>query len=128
MIKNLVNKIGPHNIDVLSLLFGSLLGDCHAECRSKSSIRFNIQQENSNCEYLFWYHKFLSQRNYCSSKKPKLYKRIGKKNKIRFYYKINTYSYKNLSWFYYAFYEEKKKRIPNKEMLEEYLTPLALAV
>jgi hypothetical protein len=86
-----------HNIDVLSLLFGSLLGDSRAECRNKKSIRFILQQENTNMEYLFWYHRFLSNRNYCSEKEPKKYKRIGKKNRVRFFYKISTFSFSNLT-------------------------------
>jgi len=87
-----------HNIDILSLLFGSLLGDSWGECRNKnkSSVRFILQQENSNLEYLFWYHSYLSLRGYCSGTKPKKYKRIGLRNKIRYYYKISTYSFSNL--------------------------------
>ena len=64
-------KIGPHNLDTLAFLFGSLLGDSHAEVRSKNnSVRFTLQQENSNVEYLMWFHKYLSQRGYCNPKKP----------------------------------------------------------
>lgn len=30
-----IYRIGPHNIDVISVIFGSLLGDGHAEKRLK---------------------------------------------------------------------------------------------
>jgi len=46
------NKIGAPNIDVLCLLFGSLLGDCHGQQRSSSSVRFTMNQSNKNVEYL----------------------------------------------------------------------------
>ena len=39
-------RIGPHNFDILSILFGSLLGDCHAEYRNKGKgTRFTFYQE-----------------------------------------------------------------------------------
>lgn len=130
------NWQGPHNLDILSLFFGTLLGDSHAELRSEKSVRFSLQQENSNCEYLFWFHKYLAERGYCSIKKPKLYKRIGTKGKIRFFYRINSYSYPNLIWFYNAFYKSidesknkiKIKHIPSNKYLNTFLTPLSLAV
>lgn len=124
------NWQGPHNLDILSLFFGTLLGDSHSELRSEKSVRLSFQQENSNCEYLFWFHKYIAERGYCSIIKPKLYKRIGAKGRIRFYYRINTYSYPNLIGFYNAFYKDqsKIKQIPSNNYLKRYLTPLALAV
>lgn len=123
------HRIGPHNFDVLSLLFGSLLGDCHAEIRSpNNTVRFNIKQSSRNVEYLMWFHKYLAQRGYCNFKKPVLKKIIGRNNKIYFYYRFNTYTYGNLFWFYSIFYKKKIKCLPNNEHLEQFLTPLALAV
>jgi len=46
------SRIGPHNLDILSLSFGSLLGDSWSEHRNLS-VRFILQQENTNREYLF---------------------------------------------------------------------------
>lgn len=119
-----------HNLDVLSLLFGSLLGDSWAECRNinTKSIRFILQQENSNIEYLFWFYKYLALRGYCSPNRPKKYTRISKNNKVRYYYKISTYSFSNLKWLYDSFYKNKMKEIPNNDILEILLTPLAIAV
>jgi hypothetical protein len=44
--------IGPHNVDILSILYGTLLGDSSIEKRC-NNIRFSFQQENRNVEYLF---------------------------------------------------------------------------
>lgn len=124
-------RIGPHNLDILSILFGSLLGDGHGECRTPNSVRFTIKQSNINVEYLRWLHKFFSDRKYCNSKKPQLKILIGKENKKYFYYKFNTFTYSNLLYFYYMFYPMefgKIKKIPVNPYLWEYLTPQALAV
>ncbi|PWA00307.1 hypothetical protein BB558_003650 [Smittium angustum] len=46
-------RIGPHNIDILSMIFGSLLGDSYAEKRNNGlGTRISLQQENKNIEYL----------------------------------------------------------------------------
>lgn len=47
-----INRIGPHSLEILSILYGTLLGDSHIEKRS-NNVRISFQQENSNCEYLF---------------------------------------------------------------------------
>jgi hypothetical protein len=122
-----MNFCGPHDIKVLGLLFGTLLGDSYGETRSGKS-RIILQQENSNQEYLFWVHKFLSQRGYCNSVKPKTEKRIGPNNKIRFSRRVRTYSFSSLNWLIDCFYKDKIKNVPQKEYLEIYLTPLALAI
>jgi len=38
---------GPHHINILSSIFGSLLGDSHAQKRFKKC-RINLQQASSN--------------------------------------------------------------------------------
>ena len=46
-------RIGPHNKDILSILFGSLLGDAHAEFRLKGNgTRISFYQEGSHVSYL----------------------------------------------------------------------------
>lgn len=118
--------IGPHNIDILSILYGTLLGDSHIEKRY-NNIRFSFQQENCNVEYLFWLWNQLSKAKYCTNIKPKLRKRISKGGKIRFYYRFNTYTFPNLNYIYYDFYKDNSffKRVPYN--IYDYLTPLALA-
>jgi hypothetical protein len=46
-------RVGPHNIEVLSIFYGSLLGDSHAERRVKGNgTRLSFSQESKNEEYL----------------------------------------------------------------------------
>jgi ubiquinol-cytochrome c reductase cytochrome b subunit len=85
-------RIGPHNIDILSILVGSLLGDSHLEKRKKG-IRLIFEQSHKNVEYLMTFHKYLAERGYCNPQKPKLHKRIRKGGKILFHYRINTYTF-----------------------------------
>lgn len=120
-------RIGPHNLDVLSLLFGSLLGDSYAEKRANGT-RIVLQQESSNVEYLMWFYAFLADRGYCSPLKPKMATRIGLQNRVRFTYKVRTWTFGSFNWFSDIFYPEGKKVVPPMDYLELYLTPLALAV
>jgi hypothetical protein len=45
-------RVGPHNIDVLSVIFGLLLGDGFAETRSGST-RITVHMSSKNVSYLF---------------------------------------------------------------------------
>ena len=49
-----INRIGPHNEDVLSVIIGSILGDSHANKRSGEGVRICYRQSNIHKEYLFW--------------------------------------------------------------------------
>jgi hypothetical protein len=73
-----------------------------------------------------WFHKFLSDRGYCNPDKPRLKKMIGKKDKVYFYYKFNTWSSGSFNWIYDAFYTNNIKRVPSN--IDRYLTPFALAI
>lgn len=136
-------RIGPHNIDVISVIIGNMLGDGWGENRvnnprrglpdpsGPSGTRFHIHMGSPNVEYLMWLHKFFSERGYCSSFKPRLKRNINKGNVVYFSYKFRTWTYSSLNWIYHAFYTEvgpgkKIKVIPAK--IEELLTPLALAI
>lgn len=130
MEKNLIRllskkRIGPHNIDIISLIYGSMLGDSYGEKRGNAT-RFILQQEESNMEYLMWFHSYLAIRGYCSPKKPRLCTRIGVGNKVRFYFRIRTFSYSSFNWIHEAFYKNNVKRVPKN--IENYFTPLSLAV
>lgn len=47
------SRVGPHNLDILSIIYGSLLGDSHAERRfSGNGTRISFVQESSHTEYL----------------------------------------------------------------------------
>jgi hypothetical protein len=47
------NRIGPHNLDVISVLVGSLLGDCYASKRSVEGTRLVYKQSIVHKDYLF---------------------------------------------------------------------------
>jgi len=124
-------RIGPHNIDIISLIIGSLLGDSHIEKRNKG-FRLIFEQCNNNVEYLMWFHKILAIQGYCNEKPPKLHKRIKKKNKVFFHYRINTYTFNSFNWLHEMFYKwdssQNKfiKIVPSN--LNDYLNPMALAI
>jgi hypothetical protein len=132
-IKKLTSKerIGPHNIDIISMLIGSTLGETHLEKRTNNiGTRVIFEQSNINVEYLMWFHNYFSSRGYCSFTKPKLKKRITQKNKVYYQYRFNSYTFSSFNWIHEMFY----KLIDNKYIkivplnIEEYLTPLALAI
>jgi ubiquinol-cytochrome c reductase cytochrome b subunit len=46
-------RIGPHNIDIISIIIGSTLGDSHLEKRKNGlGTRVKFEQCNKNVEYL----------------------------------------------------------------------------
>jgi ubiquinol-cytochrome c reductase cytochrome b subunit len=54
-IKKLTSKerIGPHNIDIISMVIGSSLGDTHLEKRKNGiGTRIIFEQSSNNVEYL----------------------------------------------------------------------------
>jgi ubiquinol-cytochrome c reductase cytochrome b subunit len=132
-IKKLTSKerIGPHNIDIISMIIGSTLGDTHLEKRKNGiGTRVIFEQSNNNIEYLMWFHAYLSSRGYCNSTKPNLQIRIKQKGKIFYKYRVNSFTFSSFNWIYDMFYKlvDKKyiKFVPLN--IEEYLTPLALAI
>lgn len=145
------NRIGPHNIDVLSILVGNLCGDGWGEKRNGSS-RFVLHVSVKNMEYLTSLHTFLRDHGYASDKPLKITKQISKKGTIYFSVKMRTFSFTSLTWLYDLFYpkdgnlchdvspsgfrdsqlvedarnvQKVSKRIPRQ--IESLLTPLALA-
>jgi hypothetical protein len=139
------NRIGPHNIDIISIIVGSVLGDSHLEKRSNGiGTRIIFEQSNKNVEYLMWFHSYLSTRGYCNINKPKLKIRIRKKGEIFFHCRINSYTFSSFNWIHDMFYtplpalslrsvrgdgwREGKyvKIIPSD--IDTYLNPVALAI
>jgi hypothetical protein len=132
-IKKLTSKerIGPHNIDIISMVIGSSLSDTHLEKRKNGiGTRIIFEQSSNNVEYLMWFHNYLASRGYCSNTKPKLQIRIRQKGKVYYQYRINSYTFSSFNWIHGMFY----KLIDNKYIkivplnIGEYLTPLALAI
>lgn len=120
------SRIGPHNIDVISVLVGSLLGDGHAERQLSGGIRFRFKQQVKHKIYIFWLHSFFFNRGYCTSNLPVLFEqKLG--DKMFKAYRFGTLSFSNLMWLYKSFYTNSKIKIIPKN-IGELLTPLALAI
>lgn len=92
------DRVGPHPEIVMSLIYGTLLGDSYAERRSynfngqivRGGTRISFQQESSNVSYLYSLWKILAEHGYCSKNKPKMSERIGSNGKRRFFLKLHT--------------------------------------
>ena len=128
------SRIGPHNEEVISVLIGSLLGDSYASARTIEGTRFSYKQSQVHKDYLFWLYEFYYKRGYCSNLKPRMYTR-KLRNKIsdalqetkQYYgYEFNTFTFRSFNWIYKLFYKKGTKTVSVK--LEQYLTPLALAI
>ena len=125
------NRIGPHNVDIISVIFGSLLGDGYASARTIEGTRFSFKQSEIHKDYLFWLYEFFHSKGYCSNLTPRMYTRklINKNTKeIKIFsgYEFNTFTFRSFNWIHKLFYKKGKKTINVK--LEKYLTPLALAI
>nr|pir hypothetical protein 261 - Allomyces macrogynus mitochondrion [Allomyces macrogynus] len=119
--------------DLISVIFGSLLGDSHLERRSAtggSRLKYYVSAKNSG--YLLWIHNFFAKRGLCSPKIPQVKTQksstVGDSLSISF----NTYTNMAFNWIHDMFYVVCSttgryiKRVP--ENISDYLTPLALAI
>jgi len=126
-----INRIGPHNSDVISLLVGCLLGDAYG-VKSKSKIQgtsFRFAQSARHKDYLFFLYDFLFTRGYCTDSGPRQYQRIlinaSNVKKTHYGYEFDTFTFSSLNWLYDLFYVDRIKIISPE--LINYLTPMALA-
>jgi len=126
-----LKRIGPHNYEILSILFGSLLGDGYAEKHGEGT-RVCFQQEGSHTAYLLWFHNYLSRLGYCSHTIPTLQNRLALHGKIRQMSRFKTFTFSSFNWIEECFYIQDKvlhrriKVVPS--CIEEFLSPLALAI
>ena len=118
-------RIGPHNFDILSIIFGSLLGDGYAERRIKGT-RISFYQEGSHLSYILWLHSKLVELGYCSTNIPSIKTRLGKKGIVRKVIRFHTWTFSNFNWIHDLWYVNGVKRVPS--IIGQYLTPLALAI
>ena len=128
-------RIGPHDLDVISLIVGSLLSNSYLEKREYGlGIRIIFVKWSNNVEYLMWFHSALVNAGYCSFKRPRLYKLISKGNKVFFLIIFKTYSFSSFRWLYDLFYppfnrdgvRNNLKIFPEQNFFN-LLTPLVLA-
>jgi hypothetical protein len=123
------SRIGPHNLDVISVVVGSLLGDSYANRRSIEGTRICYRQSSLHKEYLFWLHCFFFTNGYCSKLEPRKSTIILKHKGIvstHYRYEFNTFTFRSFNWIHEMFYRKGKKVI--KPIIESYMTPLCLAI
>jgi hypothetical protein len=90
------NRIGPHNLDIISTIYGLLLGDGYANNRSGEGVRIAIKQSEIHKEYLFFLYNFFLDRGYSSKLQPRKYlRRIKGKDKIYYGYEFNTFTFRS---------------------------------
>lgn len=132
-------RIGPHNIDILSIIICGMLGDWWCdEIKGQilPSVRFKIEQSVKNSAYIHNLSLILFESGYCSSFVPKLVKKseaIKDKRKdktiTRYNYRLTLLTYTSLHWIYDGFYLKKNgvtvKKVPI--WISKYITPLGLA-
>ena len=122
-----IYRIGPHNKDILSIIYGSLLGDAHAEKRKIGvGTRISFFQEDSHVEYLLYLHKLFSEAGYCNNKTSIISTRLGTKGKVRKIIRFSTWTYTSFNWIHEEWYVNGRKCVPKS--IDQYLTPIALAI
>jgi len=130
-----LQRIGPHNEIIYSIIFGSLLGDAHAEKRNGGlGTRISFYQEHTHVSYLLWLHSLLATNGYCNNNIPQIQTRLGSKGVVRKVLRIHTWTYTSFNFIHDLFYVtlsslldgKKVKRVPQN--ISAYLTPLALAI
>lgn len=144
-------RIGPHNYDILSIIFGSLLGDGYAEKRIiGNGTRICFYQEGKHLAYLTWLHKLISNLGYCNPQIPVIQTRLGKKGIVRKTVRFSTWTYTSFNWIHELWYIRHSsnsceadnwtmmpkaalkpaslllKIVPKN--IDSYFTPLALAI
>nr|YP_008475198.1 hypothetical protein [Wickerhamomyces mucosus]AGS44518.1 hypothetical protein [Wickerhamomyces mucosus] len=121
------NLYKPLNNIILSIIYGSLLGDGHAEKRPNGkATRITFYQESVHKEYLLYLHFLVASLGYCNTNTPSIKTRIGKNGKIRYIIRFATWTYDNFNVIHQEWYKNKIKIVPKS--IEKHLTPLALAI
>ena len=118
-------RIGPHNLEILNIIYGTLLGDAHAERRINGT-RISFYQEANHAEYLLWLHSKFASQGYCNPVVPKIITRLSKGGKIRNIIRFHTFTYSSFNYIQEDWYLNGIKFVPQN--IDTYLTPLALAV
>jgi ubiquinol-cytochrome c reductase cytochrome b subunit len=86
-----IYRIGAHNKDIISIIFGSLLGNSQSEkILLGVGTRFSFYQEAVHVKYMLFLHKLLSELGYCNSKLPIITTKLGSKGKIKKIIKFST--------------------------------------
>lgn len=127
------HKIGPDLNIIISIIWGGLLGDCHAERRKTANgkpgnTRISFKQSGRNIQYLYFNWNIFSKSKYCSLNKPKIKKTIGKKGKIYMHVRFNTYTYSKFNWIHDLWYDKNNYKIlPSNDKLYQYVNEQSFA-
>lgn len=121
------SRLGPHNINIIEIIYGTLLGDSHAERRTAGhGTRITFQQEARQKEYLLYLHEIVSTLGYCNPKIPNISTRLGKGGIIRQVIRFQTFTYSSLNSVHDKWYSNGIKRVPLD--ISDYLSPFSLAL
>ncbi len=130
-------RIGPHNLDILSIIICGMLGDWWSHLisgKNGPSVRFQLEQSVSNSTYIHNLAIHLHKLGYSASFVPKLVKKsevkLNKENiDNRFNYRLTLFTFTSFIWIHNGFYKNVNgfniKIVPN--WISEYITPLGLA-
>lgn len=120
-------RVGPHNHDLLCIIYGTLLGDSHAERRSiGNGTRISFYQEHTHTEYLLWLHSLMAGLGYCNPKIPVIQTRLGLNGIIRYVRRFHSFTYTSFNTIHNDWYTNGIKHVPVD--IANYLSPLALAI
>lgn len=112
---------------IIEIIYGSLLGDGHAEKRNTGKgTRITFYQESSHDDYLLYLHSLIANLGYCNTNIPKIKTRLGNKGKIRKCIRFSTWTYDQFNNIHESWYLNNIKILPKN--LNKYLTPLALSI
>jgi hypothetical protein len=130
-----LSRIGPHDIEVLSVLICGLLGDWWGDKINNkvgpASVRFSIEQGEKNSAYIHHLTYLFFHWGYSSFIVPKLVKKANFSDNYseRFNYRLTLFTFSSLNWVYDSFYTiNKGKKIKIVPFwIKEYITPIGLA-
>ena len=117
--------ITSHNTDIISIIFGSLLGLSEADKREQG-VCINFYYKALHLDYPHKLLKYLTTLGYSRPEFSSIKKSLGKKGKLYKTMSFFTITLAHFDWIYDMWYINNKKTIPNS--IGKYLTPLALAV
>lgn len=127
-----LDRIGPHNKNVLDLIICGMLGDFWAEKipgKNSNSVRFNIEQGLVNSAYIHHLTLAFFNLGYCSRPVPTLVTKYHKQEENTYNYRLSLFTFSNLNWIYDSFYIKtdgiNKKVLPL--FIEEFISPAGLA-
>jgi ubiquinol-cytochrome c reductase cytochrome b subunit len=82
----------------MSIFYGALLGDAHAEQRANGKgTRISFFQAANHSEYLLWLHALIAKLGYCNSIIPIIQTRLGGKGILHYVIRFHSFTYASLN-------------------------------